>query len=245
MRGDVAALVAAAGLGTRLGPGAPKALRELGGASLVEHAVSRLAQAPSIGLIVVAAPAEHVDSLRARLSADVAVDVVAGGATRQASVAAALASVPPSYGYVVVHDAARAFAPPELVERIADALRAGHPAVIPVLDVVDTVKQVDETGHVVATLDRSVLRSVQTPQGFHRDVLVAGHSRADITDATDDAGLAERIGVPVFCVPGAESALKITRPADLDRAELLLRTFGSDDGPFRSDGGSGGRTLQT
>ena len=183
MRGDVAALVAAAGLGTRLGPGAPKALRELGGASLLEHAVSRLAQAPSIGLIVVAAPAEHVDSLRARLSADVPVDVVAGGATRQASVAAALAAVPPSYGFVVVHDAARAFAPPELVERIADALRAGHPAVIPVLDVVDTVKQVDETGHVVATLDRSVLRSVQTPQGFHRDVLETGHSRADTTDA--------------------------------------------------------------
>ena len=223
MRGDVAALVAAAGLGTRLGPGTPKALRELGGASLLEHAVSRLAQAPSIGLIVVAAPAEHVDSLRARLIADVTVEVVAGGATRQASVAAALASVPSSYAYVVVHDAARAFAPPELVERIADALRAGHAAVIPVLDVVDTVKQVDETGHVVATLDRSVLRSVQTPQGFHRDVLVAGHARADIADVTDDAGLAERIGVPVYCVPGAESALKITRPADLDRAELLLR----------------------
>jgi 2-C-methyl-D-erythritol 4-phosphate cytidylyltransferase len=245
MRGDVAALVAAAGLGTRLGPGAPKALRELGGASLLEHAVSRLAQAPSIGLIVVAAPAEHVDSLRARLSADVPVDVVAGGATRQASVAAALAAVPPSYGFVVVHDAARAFAPPELVERIADALRAGHPAVIPVLDVVDTVKQVDETGHVVATLDRSVLRSVQTPQGFHRDVLETGHSRADTTDATDDAGLAERIGVRVFCVPGAESALKITRPADLDRAELLLRTLKSDDGTFRSDDGSARRTLQT
>jgi 2-C-methyl-D-erythritol 4-phosphate cytidylyltransferase len=223
MRGDVAALVAAAGLGTRLGPGTPKALRELGGASLLQHAVSRLAQAPSIGLIVVAAPVDHVDSLRARLTADVTVEVVAGGATRQASVAAAMASVPPSYAYVVVHDAARAFAPPDLVERIAAALRAGHKAVIPVLDVVDTVKQVDETGHVVATLDRSVLRSVQTPQGFHRDVLVAGHARADITDVTDDAGLAERIGVPVYCVPGAESALKITRPADLDRAELLLR----------------------
>jgi 2-C-methyl-D-erythritol 4-phosphate cytidylyltransferase len=232
MRGDVAALVAAAGSGTRLGPGAPKALRELGGASLLEHAVSRLAQAPSIGLIVIAAPAEHVDALRGLLKADVGVEVVAGGATRHASVAAALAAVPDQYGYVVVHDAARAFAPPELVERVARALRDGHRAVIPVLEVVDTVKQVDESGHVVATLDRTVLRSVQTPQGFHRDVLVAGHARTDITDVTDDAGLAERIGVRVYCVPGDEVALKITRPADLERAESLLHTFA-------------GRTLQT
>jgi 2-C-methyl-D-erythritol 4-phosphate cytidylyltransferase len=241
MRGDVAALVAAAGMGTRLGPGAPKALRELGGASLLEHAVARLAQAPSVGLIVVAAPAEHVDALRSRLTAHVRVEVVGGGPTRQASVAAALAAVPPSFGYVVVHDAARAFAPPELIERVAAALREGHRAVIPVLDVVDTVKQVDETGHVVATLDRSCLRSVQTPQGFHRDVLVAAHARADVSDVTDDAGLAERIGVPVYCVPGAEAALKITRPADLDRAELLL----SQANNFASGGGSGGRTLQT
>ena len=240
MRGDVAALVAAAGSGTRLGPGAPKALREFGGASLLEHAVSRLARAPSIGLIVVAAPAEHTEALRGRLAADVPVpvDVVAGGPTRQASVAAALAAVPDSYAYVVVHDAARAFAPPGLVERVAQALRDGHRAVIPVLEVVDTVKQVDESGHVVATLDRSVLRSVQTPQGFHRDVLVAGHARADITDVTDDAGLAERIGVRVYCVPGDEAALKITRPADLERAESLLRAFAAD-ATF------GGRTLQS
>src|SRR5262249_46273233 len=163
------------------------------------------AQAPSVGLIVVAAPAEHVEALRSGLAARVTVEVVPGGPTRQASVAAALAAVPASYPYVLVHDAARAFAPPELIERVAAALREGHRAVIPVLDVVDTVKQVDESGHVVATLDRSLLRSVQTPQGFHRDVLVAGHSRPDVSDVTDDAGLAERIGVPVYCVPGAEA----------------------------------------
>ena len=238
MRGDVAALVAAAGSGSRLGPGAPKALRELGGASLLEHAVSRLARAPSVGLIVVAAPAEHAESLRTRLDADVAVEIVVGGATRQASVAAALAAVPDQYRYVVVHDAARAFAPPDLIERVAQALRDGHRAVIPVLEVVDTVKQVDESGHVVATLDRSVLRSVQTPQGFHRDVLVAGHARADICDVTDDAGLAERIGVRVYCVPGDESALKITRPADLERAESLLRAFAAE-------ASFGRRTLQS
>lgn len=237
MRGDVAALVPAAGLGVRLGPGAPKALREIGGVTLLGHAVRRLSQAPSVGCIVVAAPADRVDQLAAELRTEVpaGIDlaVVAGGATRQASVAAALRAVGPRFAYVLVHDAARAFAPPELFERVAAALRAGHPAVIPVLEVVDTVKQVDASGHVRATLDRSALRTVQTPQGFRREVLLDAHARAGAPDTgaeqaraeevTDDAGLVERLGTPVFCVSGAPEALKITRPADLDLAELLLR----------------------
>jgi 2-C-methyl-D-erythritol 4-phosphate cytidylyltransferase len=138
--------------------------------------------------------------------------------------------VPARFELVLVHDAARAFAPPELFERVAAALRAGHRAVIPVLDVVDTVKQVDASGHVVATLDRSSLRSVQTPQGFHRDVLEAGHRAAGGDARTDDAGLAESIGIKVFCVPGEEAAMKITRPADLDLAAALLSLVGPGDG---------------
>src|SRR5260370_40981037 len=136
MRGDVAALVPAAGLGTRLGPGAPKALRKLAGATLLQHAVIRLGQAPSVGCIVVAAPAAHVNRLRVELPACLpeTVDLkgVAGGPSRTESVAAALAAVPAHYRYLVVHDAARAFAPADLVERVCAALRHGHPAVIPV-----------------------------------------------------------------------------------------------------------------
>jgi 2-C-methyl-D-erythritol 4-phosphate cytidylyltransferase len=229
LRGDVAVLVPAAGLGTRLGPGGPKALRELAGASLLVHAVRRLVWAPSVGSLVVAVPVAHRTEveqiLAAEVPADVRLDVVVGGATRQASVAAALAVAPARFGYLLVHDAARAFAPPELVERVAAALREGHRAVIPVLDVVDTIKRVDGAGHVLGTVDRLELRRVQTPQGFHRDVLEAGHrAGARVGDAlTDDAGLVELLGVKVFCVAGSEAALKITRPADLDLAELLLR----------------------
>jgi 2-C-methyl-D-erythritol 4-phosphate cytidylyltransferase len=108
---------------------------------------------------------------------------------------------------------------------VADAVRAGHPAVIPVLPVVDTVKRVAASGHVESTVDRSVLRMVQTPQGFARDLLVEAHSSALADPAapiTDDAGLVERLGVKVFTVLGDESALKITRPFDLEVAELLL-----------------------
>jgi len=220
LRGDVAVLVAAAGLGLRLGPGGPKALRLLGGEPLLVHAVRRLSSAPCVGCVVVAAPPDGVDAVEALLSA-YPVTVVPGGATRQASVAAALAVVPAGYEIILVHDAARALAPPELVERVAEAVRGGQGAVVPVLPVVDTIKQVDAAGAVLGTVDRSVLRAVQTPQGFRRDVLEAAHAAA-VDDHTDDAGLAEKLGVRVATVEGEDAALKITRPLDLAVAELLL-----------------------
>jgi 2-C-methyl-D-erythritol 4-phosphate cytidylyltransferase len=221
-RGDVAVLVPAAGAGVRLGPGAPKALRLLDGEPLLVHAVRRLAAAPSVRLIVVAAPAADLDAVRALLAPIAPVTVVAGGAERQQSVAAALDAVPGDVSIVLVHDAARALTPPAQVEAVAAAVRSGLPAVIPVLPVVDTVKEVDADGLVLGTVDRAALRIVQTPQGFSHDVLAAAHAAA--TDPlTDDAGLVEKAGVQVACVPGSEYAMKITRPLDLVIAETLLR----------------------
>jgi 2-C-methyl-D-erythritol 4-phosphate cytidylyltransferase len=222
--GDVAVLVPAAGLGVRLGPGAPKALREVAGASLLTHAVRRLVLAPSVGCVVVAAPVGRAAYVAGSLPqvACVAMHVVEGGETRQDSVAAALRAVPTGYPIILVHDAARAFAPAELVERVAAAVRDGHDAVIPVLPVIDTIKQVDAAGFVIGTPARAMLRAVQTPQGFRRTVLEQAHGQAPFgSTATDDAALVESLGVRVFCVPGSESALKITRPADLTTAELL------------------------
>ncbi|MGC5050322.1 2-C-methyl-D-erythritol 4-phosphate cytidylyltransferase [Micromonospora sp. DT48] len=221
--GDVAVLVPAAGAGVRLGPGRPKALRLLAGEPLLVHAVRRLAAAPSVHSIVVAAPVAELDAVRTLLAPVAPVTVVPGGAERQSSVAAALAAVPAGPEIILVHDAARALTPPALVESVAAAVRAGHDAVIPVLPVVDTIKQVDADGVVLGTVDRTVLRAVQTPQGFRRAVLSAAHAAA--ADAlTDDAGLVERQGVPVCSVPGSEHALKITRPFDLALAEHLLAT---------------------
>jgi 2-C-methyl-D-erythritol 4-phosphate cytidylyltransferase len=222
LRGDVAVLVPAAGAGMRLGPGGPKALRELAGEPLLVHAVRRLCAAASVGQVVIAAPADRVGDVRALLERVGPVVVVPGGASRQLSVAAALAAADPGFAIVLVHDAARALAPPALIERVAAAVRAGSPAVVPVLPVVDTIKQVDDAGRVLGTVDRAALRAVQTPQGFRRDVLVAAHAAA-VDEHTDDAGLAEKLGVTVHTVPGDEAALKITRPADLALAELLLR----------------------
>jgi 2-C-methyl-D-erythritol 4-phosphate cytidylyltransferase len=220
-RGDVAVLVPAAGAGVRLGPGGPKALRLLGGEPLLVHAIRRVAAAPSVRLIVVAAPAADVPAVRDLLASVAPVTVVAGGAERQESVALALSAVPDDVPIVLVHDAARALTPPELIESVAAAVRTGRPAVIPVLPVVDTVKEVGPGEVVLGTVDRSVLRTVQTPQGFRRDVLAAAHAAA--TDPlTDDAGLLEKAGVPVTCVPGSDLAMKITRPLDLILAEALL-----------------------
>jgi 2-C-methyl-D-erythritol 4-phosphate cytidylyltransferase len=230
-------LVPAAGRGERLGPGGPKALRLLAGEPLVVHAVQRLSEAASTAAVVVAAPAADVPSVRAILAGRhgrSTLVVVAGGRTRQESVAAALAAAPADLPVVLVHDAARCLVPPGLVDLVAAAVRGGQRAVIPVLPVSDTVKQVDSNGVVVATLARATLRSVQTPQGFSRDVLAAAHrdpgsdggdvTSGDVTggDVTDDAGLVERLGVPVHTVAGRPEAFKVTGQFDLAVASAIL-----------------------
>ncbi|GAA3386676.1 2-C-methyl-D-erythritol 4-phosphate cytidylyltransferase [Cryptosporangium minutisporangium] len=240
---DTVALVPAAGRGERLGPGAPKSLRHLGGEPLVVHAVRRLAAARSVAAVVVAAPpgaAETVRGLLAPVVSAAELVVVEGGDTRQASVAIALAAAPSHCDIVLVHDAARALAPPGLADEVAAAVRAGHPAVVPVLPVVDTVRQVGPDGVASSTVDREVLRLVQTPQGFARSVLAEAHATAATggrKDVTDDAGLVERLGVPVHTVPGHASALKITRPFDLVVAHAVLA---EESGVQRSASGMAG-----
>ncbi len=179
--------------------------------------------------VVVAAPLSHVDIMRSVL-ADAGAEalVVAGGGDRSESVRRALdaalaesADMSPEISVVLVHDAARAFTPPELVRAVTDAVAAGAPAVVPVLPVADTVKRVDANELVTETVSRADLRAVQTPQGFAPDVLRRAYE-AGGDEHTDDAGLVERIGVPVSTVPGHPAAMKITTPFDLAVAEAVL-----------------------
>ncbi len=222
-----AALVPAAGRGERLGPGLPKALRPISGTPMLAMAVHALAASRVVDLIVVAAPAEFVEQVSAmlvplELSAEIA--VVEGGATRSESVARALIGLPEDVGFVLVHDAARPLVPAEVVIGVVTALRDGHPAVIPGIPLVDTVKAVDSREDVVSTPNRDSLRAVQTPQGFARSVLSAAHAAFDGDESTvkDDASLVEQLGVPVRVVPGHEDAFKVTRPIDLLLAEALV-----------------------
>lgn len=223
----VAAIVPAAGRGERLGPGAPKALRLLGGVPLLVHAVRALSGARLVDLVVVAAPPGGEAEVRALLDAhDVAAEVrvVTGGQTRQESVRRALDVLPADVAAVLVHDAARPLAPSDLADDVAQALIGGATAVIPVLPVADTIKRVDPSGRVLQTLPRAELVTVQTPQGFARAVLADAHDAAvvDSFEGTDDASLVERLGVPVCTLPGYEDAFKVTRPGDLVHAETVL-----------------------
>jgi len=223
---SVVALVPAAGRGDRLGAGLPKALVPVGGVPLLVHAVNGLLASGRVHRVVVAAPPSDVDTVTAALApAGAAVHVVAGGSERTESVRLALdaaLSGLPDTRVVLVHDAARAFTPPEVVCSVVDAVLAGGRAVVPVLPVADTVKQVGPDGRVVGTPDRSVLRAVQTPQGFDVDLLRRAHDPAVALAATDDAGLVERLGEEVSTVPGHPYAMKITTPFDLAVAEAVL-----------------------
>jgi 2-C-methyl-D-erythritol 4-phosphate cytidylyltransferase len=217
---STAAVVAAAGLGTRLGGGQPKAFRMLGGAPLLVHAIGALRASSYVEQVVVAVPRELLPEVASTLGPGVT--AVAGGASRQESVAAALSVLPASVTAVLVHDAARPLVPVAVVDAVARAVLAGAPAVIPVLPVVDTLKRVREDGAVAATVSRADLRAVQTPQGFSREVLERAHKAAAGDSATDDAGLVERLGVTIITVPGSPEALKITTPFDLIVAEAIL-----------------------
>jgi 2-C-methyl-D-erythritol 4-phosphate cytidylyltransferase len=214
----VAAILVAAGDGQRLGPGVPKAFREVSGRTLLEHAAGRFAAHPDVrDLVVVAPPA----MLEPALSLVPGAVVVAGGDTRQDSVDRGLAALAADIDAVLVHDVARPFVPAEVISRVVAGLAGGAAAVIPVLALIDTVKRVDASGAVTETLDRTSLRAVQTPQGFRRAVLVEAHAASDGCAVTDDAALVEACGMRVVVVDGAEESFKITRPWDLALAELV------------------------
>ncbi len=224
----VAAIIAAGGRGVRFGADRPKQFLEIGGRSILELSVAALAASGRIGEIVVALPAEHVDAggkaLRAAIGRQIT--VVAGGARRQDSVANAFAKAPPETDVIVIHDAARPFVTREVIDRAIDGARQ-HGAAIAAIGVRDTVKQAgdpsaDGSRLVRATIARESVFLAQTPQAFRRDVLARALSEGKDVDATDEAMLVERLGVPVHVVEGDPTNIKITTPEDLITAHHAL-----------------------
>ncbi|CAL9498848.1 2-C-methyl-D-erythritol 4-phosphate cytidylyltransferase [Streptomyces sp. enrichment culture] len=235
-----AAVIPAAGRGVRLGPGAPKALRALGGTPMLIHAVRAMADSRAVSLVVLVAPPDGAAEVRTLLDAHALPErtdflVVPGGESRQESVRLGLEALPEEYDIVLVHDAARPLVPVDTVDAVIEAVRGGAPAVVPALPLADTVKQVEPAAApgdpeaVVATPDRSVLRAVQTPQGFDRSALVRAHETVT-EQVTDDASMVEQLGLTVVTVPGHEEAFKVTRPLDLVLAEAVLARRRHNDG---------------
>ncbi|GHF80050.1 2-C-methyl-D-erythritol 4-phosphate cytidylyltransferase [Streptomyces griseosporeus] len=234
-----AVVIPAAGRGVRLGPGAPKALRTLGGVPMLIHAVRAMAASRAVSLVVVVAPPDGAAEVKSLLDTHALPErtdfvVVPGGETRQESVRLGLEALPPEYGIVLVHDAARPLVPVDTVDTVIEAVREGAVAAVPALPLADTVKEVEpaapgEPEPVLATPERARLRAVQTPQGFARATLVRAHEQ--ITGAvTDDAGMVEQLGEPVVAVAGHEEAFKVTRPLDLVLAEAVLARRRLNDG---------------
>ncbi|WP_458317506.1 2-C-methyl-D-erythritol 4-phosphate cytidylyltransferase [Mycolicibacterium brisbanense] len=218
------AVVPAAGSGERLGAGRPKAFVKLAGRPLLEHALEGLRASEVIDAVVVAVPPGLTDE--AKLIFGGAAEIVAGGADRTESVRLALQATGDAE-FVLVHDAARALTPAALIVRVVRALEAGHTAVVPGLPLADTIKAVDANGVVLGTPERAGLRAVQTPQGFHVDVLRRAYQRVGAGVVTDDASLVEQTGTPVQVVDGDPMAFKITTPMDLLLAEAVLARGGS------------------
>jgi 2-C-methyl-D-erythritol 4-phosphate cytidylyltransferase len=207
------AILVAAGSGERLGAGRPKAFVVLAGRPMLEWSLAAI-RAAGIDDVVVALPPGEAEPPRCT--------GVAGGATRSASVRAALAAVPPGED-VVVHDAARPLVEPDLFRSTLAEL-AHADCAIAAARVTDTIKEAGPDGRVTATLDRSRLWAIQTPQAFRRDALERALDVPDdvLAAATDDAWLVERAGGTVRVVESSPANLKVTTPHDLQVAALLL-----------------------
>ncbi|MFN3865618.1 MAG: 2-C-methyl-D-erythritol 4-phosphate cytidylyltransferase [Demequina sp.] len=227
---NVAAVITAAGSGTRLGAESPKALVLIEGRAVVAWAVLRLAEV--VDSVVVTAPAAHLDTMRAALAdAGASALVVSGGDTRQASVAAGLAALDLAPDDIVlIHDAARAFQEPSVALATIAAVRAGADGAIPVLPVVDTlIGAADADGTIGDVVDREALRAVQTPQTFRAHVALEAHaSAATGATATDDATLARALGHRIVAVDGHEWGFKITVPSDLPLARHIAQSLAGE-----------------
>ena len=228
----IAAILPAAGLGTRMGIETPKQFLELDGTPIVIHSLRRIAACPQVTDIIVATRADEVVRVEERIAREKfkqAVRVVKGGDSRQDSVAAALREVPNDTEIVLVHDAVRPFVTAEQIARVIEEARRCEAAIlgIPAMDTVKEVKRAslpEDVALITGTVPRERIVLAQTPQAFATKLLKEAFARAqaDGVHASDEAGLVERMGHDVHVVLGSESNMKITKPADMDLARFYL-----------------------
>lgn len=221
---DVGVVIVAAGSGSRAGTVEPKQFRWVAGKPMLLHSLQAFQQRADVAMVVCVLPRRFAgdpppwifqcDADRLLLSV--------GGRERADSVRNGLDDLPPEVRIVLVHDAARPFVSPSVVDRVIAEARAGRGA-LAAMPVVDTIKEADPAGVVVRTVERRNLWRAQTPQGFPREMIERAHADAHRTGevATDDAALCERLGYPVVVVRGSERALKITDEQDFARADAL------------------------
>jgi len=221
---DVGVIIVAAGSSTRTDSDELKQFRLIGGKPMLLHSLQTFQERPDVAMVVVVLPRKYAgDPPPWLFQCDVERMLVSvGGRVRSDSVRNGLEDLASEAKIVAVHDAARPFVTPALIDRVITEARKGHGAV-PGLSVVDTLKRADENGTISETIDRNGLWRAQTPQAFPREMIEAAYADALTTGVagTDDASLCERLGLPVVVVHGSERAMKITTDADFARAEAL------------------------
>jgi len=228
----IAAILPAAGMGTRMGADTPKQFLELDGAPILIHTLRKIASCALITDIIVATRADEVQRLQERVGTEKfaqRVRVVRGGDSRQESVAEALRVVPEDTEIVLVHDAVRPFVTVEQITRVIEEARRCQAAIlgIPAMDTVKEVKRAslpEDVALITGTIPRERVVLAQTPQVFTTKLLKEAFAKAqaDGVNASDEAGLVERLGRDVHVVLGSERNMKITKPSDMDLARFYL-----------------------
>lgn len=223
---DVGVVIVAGGSGSRVGGTELKQMRWVAGKPMLLHSLQTFQRLPDVGMVVCVMPQRYAgDPPPWLFQCDLERMLISvGGRTRAESVANGLEDLPAVCSTVLVHDAARPLADEAMIARVIAEAKLGHGA-IAALPVVDTLKRVAEDGTILETVSRTGLWRAQTPQGFPREVIERAHREAKKGgwhgEATDDAALCERIGVPVKVVRGSEKAMKVTEELDFARAEAL------------------------
>lgn len=222
---DVGVVIVAGGSSTRTGGTELKQFRWVAGKPALLHSLQTFMARPDVVSVVVVLPQAYAaDPPPWVFQCDIdRLMISTGGRNRTESVANGIEDLPDEAAVVLVHDAARPLVGDETIDRVIESVRAGY-STIAALPVVDTLKEVDESGTVTRTIERERLWRAQTPQGFPREVIVRVHrqAKAEHVTATDDAALCERLGIPVKVVRGSERAMKLTEEPDFARVEALF-----------------------
>jgi 2-C-methyl-D-erythritol 4-phosphate cytidylyltransferase len=216
----ISVIIPAGGSGLRFGGEVPKQFLQMGGQPILRRTLGVFDTHPQVHEIAVAASEEYFREIEGYGIGKLK-HLVKGGETRAQSVFLALQALSPNTEIVLVHDGIRPFVTHEIIEAVAQAAQK-HSAAIAASPVTDTIKQVNASGKIIATPERSTLWQAQTPQGFTYETILRAYAQADFATVTDDSSLAERLGIPVQIVPSSRANIKITTKTDLIIAEAFL-----------------------
>ena len=230
---NATAIIVAAGEGRRIGGRTSKIYLPIAGRALLLRTLDQFFRSQRVNNVIVVTAKQDLARCQTLLRNDPHVGeqswiLQTGGSSRQKSVKRGLEKVSSDCDVVLIHDGARPFVSPELIDRVVEAASARHAVVVGV-PVRDTIKVISESRQILSTPRRDCLWEIQTPQAFERSLILQAHVAAQRNDqdATDDASLVERLGKPVYLIEGERTNIKITVPEDLLFAEALVASAGS------------------